>query len=41
MSLNQSSVVTAHRSIFGATRTGMSVGPVLPQVVDLVKKPKR
>ncbi|NTB05872.1 hypothetical protein [Agrobacterium tumefaciens] len=27
--------------VLGATRTGMGVGPVLPNVLDLVGKPKR
>lgn len=30
-----------HKVIFGPTRTGMSAGPVLPQVLDLADKPKR
>lgn len=30
-----------HKVIFGPTRTGMSAGPILPQVLDLADKPKR
>lgn len=33
--------LTAHSIIFGSTREGMGVGPVLSQVFDLVNKPKR
>lgn len=30
-----------HKVFFGPTRTGMSAGPILPQVLDLASKPKR
>lgn len=30
-----------HEVFFGPTRTGMSAGPILPQVLDLANKPKR
>ncbi|GAA0432528.1 hypothetical protein GCM10009094_41380 [Massilia aurea] len=41
VSPNQSGVVGAHRLLLGATRKGMSVGPVLQQVLDLARKAKR
>lgn len=30
-----------HKVIIGPTRTGMSAGPIMPQVLDLADKPKR
>jgi len=30
-----------HKVILGPTRTGMSAGPILPQVLDPADKPKR
>lgn len=38
---NQSGIVAAHRVFLGATRKGMSVGPILPQALDLTRKVKR
>jgi hypothetical protein len=38
---NQSGVVAEHLFILGSTREGMGVGPVLPQVSDLVRMEKR
>lgn len=41
VSPNQSDAVAAHRVLLGATREGMGVGPVFPQVLDLARKAKR
>lgn len=33
-------LLTQHTVIFAPTRTGMSAGPILPQVLNLAGKPK-
>lgn len=41
ISTSQLNAAAAHQVILGPTRTGMGAGPILPQVLDLARKPKR